>query len=127
MRRSEIISPRQHTDQDCNVSIAAVQDALYVLNGKWRLPVVVAIGTGHKHFGGIQKALKGIASKVLTRELRHLELNGLIKRNVLENGVHTTEYSLTHYSATLKEVIASLSMWGKEHRQQIKQTMQTSS
>ena len=70
------------TSAQCQASLDAVQDALYVLHGKWKLPIIIALSEGRKRFGEIQKAVKGIAPKVLSSELKTMELNGFVTRHV---------------------------------------------
>ena len=96
------------TSEACQVSLNAVQDALYVLHGKWKLPIIIALSEGKKRFGEIQKTVKGIAPKVLSGELKALELNGFVVRHVYNEFPVLVEYELTEYSNTLEEVIKAL-------------------
>jgi DNA-binding HxlR family transcriptional regulator len=104
----------------CMSALASVQDALYVLNGKWKLPIIIALREGHKRFGELQKAVKGISAKVLSHELKHLEMNDFIERRVYDTMPVTVEYELTPYSDTLGHVIESLREWGEAHRHKIR-------
>ncbi|SEL05592.1 transcriptional regulator, HxlR family [Chitinophaga rupis] len=106
--------------EECRGALSAVQDALYVLNGKWKLPIIIALGEGNKRFGELQKAVKGISAKVLSHELKHLELNEFIRRHVYNTMPVSVEYELTPYSATLRNVIESLREWGTQHRHKIR-------
>ncbi|HEU4552155.1 MAG TPA: helix-turn-helix domain-containing protein [Chitinophaga sp.] len=106
--------------EECLGALGAVQDALYVLNGKWKLPIIIALGEGNKRFGELQKTVKGISAKVLSHELKHLELNEFIRRHVYNTMPVSVEYELTAYSATLHNVIESLREWGMQHRQRIR-------
>lgn len=101
-------------------ALSAVQDALYVLNGKWKLPIIVALSQGNKRFNELQKTVKGIAAKVLSHELKELELNGFVLRKVYNSTPVTIEYELTDYSNTLGSVINSLAEWGTMHREKIR-------
>jgi DNA-binding HxlR family transcriptional regulator len=101
-------------------ALGAVQDALYVLNGKWKIPIIIALGEGHKRFGELQKAVKGISAKVLSHELKHLEMNGFIERRVYDTMPVMVEYELTPYSDTLGHVIEALREWGEAHRYKIR-------
>lgn len=105
---------------ECQSSLDAVQDALYVLNGKWKLPIIIALSEGKRRFGEIQKSVKGIAPKVLSSELKTLELNGFVVRNVQNEFPVLVEYELTEYSNTLEEVITALRDWGAQHRDKIR-------
>jgi DNA-binding HxlR family transcriptional regulator len=104
----------------CQASLNAVQDALYVLNGKWKLPIIISLTEGKKRFGEIQKSVKGIAPKVLSSELKALELNGFVVRHVQNEFPVLVEYEITEYSDTLEGVIKALSEWGFQHRDKIR-------
>lgn len=106
--------------ETCRVALDAVQDALYVLNGKWKLPIIIALSEGKKRFGEIQKTVKGIAPKVLSSELKTLELNGFVVRHVHNEFPVLVEYELTEYSNTLENVITALRDWGLKHKDKIR-------
>jgi DNA-binding HxlR family transcriptional regulator len=108
------------SSENCQSSLGAVQDALYVLNGKWKLPIIIALNEGNKRFGEIQKNVAGIASKVLSSELKILELNGFVIRQVYNEFPVLVEYELTEYSNSLKNVITALTDWGLQHREKIR-------
>jgi DNA-binding HxlR family transcriptional regulator len=108
------------TKEACQSSLDAVQDALYVLNGKWKLPVIIALSEGKKRFGEIQKNVAGIAPKVLSSELKSLELNGFVIRKVYNEFPVLVEYELTEYSNSLENVITALKDWGLQHRNKIR-------
>jgi DNA-binding HxlR family transcriptional regulator len=108
-----------HTPETCNASVAAVKDALYVLNGKWKLPLIVALATGSKRFNEIQRSLDGITPKILSKELRELEMNEFVTRTVFPTVPVSVMYELTPYSKTLEKVITELKNWGTQHRERI--------
>jgi DNA-binding HxlR family transcriptional regulator len=101
-------------------ALSAVQDALYVLNGKWKLPIIVALSSGNKRFNELQKTVKGIAAKVLSHELKEMELNGFVTRKVYSTTPVAVEYELTDYSNTLGNVVDALREWGTMHREKIR-------
>ena len=105
---------------ECQAALHAVQDALYVLHGKWKLPIIIALRDGNKRFGEIQKSVKGIAPKVLSSELKTLELNGFVVRHVQNEFPVLVEYELTEYAGTLETVIKALEEWGTQHRDKIR-------
>ena len=106
--------------KECRSSLSAVQDALYVLSGKWKLPLIVALSEGNKRFGELQRKVEGIAPKVLSAELKMLELNGFVIRHVYDTIPVSVEYELTEYSNTLESVIKALKDWGSMHRDKIR-------
>lgn len=112
---------------ECAGSLKNVLDALYVLNGKWKLALILSLVQSSKRFNEIQHEIAGISSKVLANELKDLELNDFIKRKVYPTTPVTIIYEATGYSRTLKSVLAELSAWGEQHREKIKQSMRKQS
>ncbi|MBC9931974.1 winged helix-turn-helix transcriptional regulator [Chitinophaga qingshengii] len=104
----------------CAVQLTAVEDAIYVLGGKWKLRIVIALVTGYHRFNELQRAIEGISARVLSTELKSLELNGLVKREVKADQIPVVvEYLPTEYAESLKEVIAVLGNWGLKHKRKI--------
>jgi DNA-binding HxlR family transcriptional regulator len=79
------------------------------------------LSDGGKRFNELQRTVEGISARVLSNELKELEMNGFIKRNIYDSTPVAVEYERTPYSATLKEVVKALSNWGAMHRENIKQ------
>jgi DNA-binding HxlR family transcriptional regulator len=115
LKKSQI----EHTSGACRVSIRAIKDALDVLNGSWKLPILVALYDGPKRFKEITKDVEGISDKMLSKELKELELNHLVKRTVYDTFPPTVEYSATEHTATLNDVLGALRKWGLVHRKKI--------
>ena len=109
--------------EECAGSLRNVIDALYVLNGKWKIPLILSLVQSSKRFNEIQNDLGGISPKILANELKHLELNDFITRNVYPTTPVTIIYEATDYSRTLQNVLKELSAWGEQHREKIKQSM----
>ncbi len=109
--------------EECTGSLKDILDALYVLNGKWKLALILCLIQSPKRFNEIQHEITGISSKVLAKELKELELNDFIKRNVYPTTPVSIIYEATAYSQTLKNVLSILSAWGKQHREKVKQSM----
>lgn len=106
--------------QACTNKLGAIGDALYVIGGKWKLRIIIALQEGNKRFNEIQRTVEGISARVLSHELKELEINGFVKRIVYAETPVVIEYELTEYSDTLQDVLESLSKWGEMHRQKIK-------
>ncbi|HEX8019705.1 helix-turn-helix domain-containing protein [Mucilaginibacter sp.] len=113
--------PIIHTKEACNAAVNAVRDTLYVVNGKWKLLMLVSLMTGPKRFKELQRELESITPKVLSKELRDLELNGFIKRTVYDTTPVTVIYERTEYADSLGNVINEMREWGMKHREHIKQ------
>ncbi|SEO36633.1 DNA-binding transcriptional regulator, HxlR family [Mucilaginibacter gossypiicola] len=110
-----------HSKEACKASVNAVRDALYVVNGKWKLPMLVSLINGPKRFKELQRDLEDITPKVLSKELRDLELNGFVTRTVYDTTPVTVIYERTDYANSLSKVISELHDWGMKHREHIKQ------
>jgi DNA-binding HxlR family transcriptional regulator len=106
-----------HTE--CVDMILPVKDALEVLNGKWKLPIIISLSFGNKRFSQMSKEIPRITDRMLSKELRDLELNQLVKRTVYDTLPVTVEYSLTDYGNSLDKVINELRSWGTQHRKRI--------
>ena len=115
---TEIANTERNTET-CKGAITAVKDALYVLNGKWKLPLILALNDGPLRFNEIQRALSDITPRVLSKELRELELNEFIERKVLKTNTITVTYQLLPYSRSLNKVLNELRDWGMQHREKI--------
>lgn len=111
---------RKDVDEEkCQGLIKPVRDALEVINGKWKLPIIVALTLGDKRFGQMAKEIPEITDRMLSKELRDLEANQLVKRTVYDTMPVTVEYSLTDYGESLHPVIKALHTWGTQHRKRI--------
>lgn len=108
-----------HSEAACKGRLMAVKDALDAINGKWKLPIIIALSEGPRRFKELQRTVEGITPKVLSKELKDMEMNDFVKRYVYDTTPVTVEYELTEYSDTLQEVIEALGKWGYQHRQHI--------
>lgn len=98
----------------------AVQDSMDVLNGKWKISIISSICYYNKRrFSDILNDVVGISNKMLSKELKELEINQLLKRTVLDTQPITVQYELTEHGKTLKTIINNLTEWGIEHRKKI--------
>ena len=107
------------TEHQCNRHLSAVGDAMYVIGGKWKLRIIVALKQGNKRFNDLQRAVTGISARVLSTELKDLELNGFVSRHVYPYTPVTVEYLLTDYTETLEPVLLALGEWGHRHREKV--------
>ncbi len=109
----------KYEHHECNKTIMAVHDAMYVLSGKWKISIVAVLCFNKKRYSDILKDVTGISGKMLSRELKDMELNHLVKRTVLDTTPVTVQYKLTEYGQSLKPVIENLAEWGLKHRVKI--------
>lgn len=111
------------SEAQCKARLNAIADALYVIGGKWKLRIIVALTEGNKRFNELQRLIEGISAKVLSSELKDLELNGFVCRNVFTSTPVVVEYELTEYAGTLSDVLLALSEWGAMHREKVRKSM----
>jgi DNA-binding HxlR family transcriptional regulator len=122
MYSAKIMPPELSTDtklNECRKCMLPVQDALNVLSGKWKLPIIVSLWYGDKRFSEVKREVPDITDRMLSKELKELEQNRLVKRVVYDTMPVTIEYSLTVYGKSLETVIEALRLWGTKHRQVI--------
>jgi DNA-binding HxlR family transcriptional regulator len=113
-------------ERSCTKSLGALEDALYVIGGKWKLKVIIALKEkGNMRFNELQRTVAGVSAKVLSYELKELEMNGFIKKSVYTSPAILVEYELTGYSDTLDGVLQALVRWGARHREKIKREMKS--
>jgi len=103
----------------CLKKLVAIDDALYVIGGKWKIKIIIALTEGYNRFNDIQRVV-GISAKMLSHELKELELNGFVKRKVSTETPVVVEYEITEYSDSLQDILKSLSDWGERHRDKIR-------
>ena len=103
----------------CMGMLLPVRDALDFLSGKWKLPIIISLSFGNKRFKELSADIQGITDKMLSKELRDLEQNELVKRTVYDSVPVRVEYSLTEYGSSLDNVIVELKKWGVQHRRRI--------
>ena len=95
--------------------IRALQDTIYVIGGKWKLPIIHSICKGNKRFTDIQHSIPGITKRMLSRSLKELEDNQLIKRSVDPDFTATIEYEFTQYALEYGNLILEMIRWGENH------------
>jgi len=107
MNESEQDSKRQHA-----CSIPRVQK---VLGGKWKIALLWALANGPVRFGELRRALGSITESMLTRQLRELERDGLVRRHVFHEVPPHVEYSLTSAGAGFVPVLRAMDSWGRDN------------
>lgn len=106
--------------EECKKEIVAVHDAMDLLSGRWKISIIASLCYHpSRRFSEILRDVNGISNKMLSKELKDLETNMIVKRTVLDIQPIAVAYSLTSHGQKLHEMIESLSKWGKEHRKQL--------
>jgi len=105
--------------KECAEYIRPVRDVLDIINGKWKLPILIALSFDTKRFKELERDIEGITPRMLSKELRDLELNKLVIRTVYDSVPVAVEYKLSDYGKSLDDVILALREWGKKHRNEL--------
>ena len=87
-------------EANCSEELMAMRDSLDVLGGKWKLPIINSICNGNSRFKEIKDSIPGITSRMLSKELKDMELNKLVKRTVFPDTPVLIEYEPTGYCRT---------------------------
>jgi DNA-binding HxlR family transcriptional regulator len=99
--------------------VLAVNDSMNVINGKWKLPIIGSLLYGKKRFKEMESEIPKITPRMLSKELKDLEVNGIVKRTVYDTTPVTVEYELTPSGESFKKVLDVMVEWGLQHRKSI--------
>lgn len=99
--------------------VLAINDTLNVFNGKWKMPIIGSLLFNKKRFTEIQRIIPKITPRMLSKELKDLEMNGIVKRVVYDTTPVTVEYELTKSAEALNEVLDKMLEWGLQHRKAV--------
>jgi len=118
MLKEVLGSPRNQKQE-----VQALQDTIYVIGGKWKLPIINSLCNGNRRFTDIERSIPGISPRMLSRELKELEANGIIRRTADPDTSGIVEYSVTDYCYSFGDIILEMIKWGKTHRTRIKKIL----
>ncbi|MGE6784264.1 winged helix-turn-helix transcriptional regulator [Ensifer adhaerens] len=96
--------------------------ALNAIGGKWKTLILWEVNVEPRRFGELRRLLPGISEKVLTQQLREMEADCLVRREVFPGAVQRVEYSVTEAGKSLNAAVTILSTWGKEHQARLAST-----
>jgi DNA-binding HxlR family transcriptional regulator len=94
-----------------------VQATIRVLGGKWKLLILWNLKDGTKRFSELKRLIPNITEKMLTQQLRELEKDEIINRNVRSKVPLRVDYAFTDYGKSLIPAIESMCEWGRIHLQ----------
>jgi len=103
-----------HNDYHCNYG-CPVEATLDVIGGKWKGVILYHLLEETLRFNELRRIMPEITQRMLTKQLRELETDGLISRTVYPEVPPRVEYSMTDYGRTLAPVVKALRAWGIEH------------
>lgn len=91
--------------------------ALEVIGGKWKMMILYNLFEGTRRFGQLRRALPHVTQRMLTRQLRELEEDWLVHREVYAQVPPKVEYSLTEVGASLEPIVRRIDEWGAWYRE----------
>lgn len=97
-------------DDDCGFA-----SALNVIGGKWKADILWEINVAPRRFGELKRILTGISEKMLAQQLREMEADDLISRQVFPGKVQRVEYMATDFGRSLNQAVTVMAEWGKAH------------
>jgi len=102
-----------------NDEACPVEFTLDVIGGKWKGVLLYHLLEGTKRFNEFRKICPAITQRMLTLQLRELEADGIVHREVYQQVPPKVEYSLTAFGQSLAPIIRSMAVWGATYRTSI--------
>lgn len=96
-----------------------VETTLTLIGGKWKVLILRDLMPGIKRFGELKKSIGTVSQKVLTAQLRDMEANGLVHREVYAEVPPRVEYSLTELGQSLKPILDAMWNWGEDYKNSV--------
>ncbi|GGW62042.1 winged helix-turn-helix transcriptional regulator [Streptomyces griseoloalbus] len=98
----------------------AIEFAMEVLGGRWKLAILKQLVSGTHRFGELKRTMPAITQRMLTRQLRELEADGLVRRTVYREVPPRVEYTLTDVGHSLDSLTEQLDTWGRWYRETVR-------
>lgn len=93
-----------------------VETTLTLISDKWKVLIIRDLLSGTRRFSELRRSIGRISQKVLTSNLRQMEDDGLVHREVYAEVPPRVEYSLTDTGQSLKPIIDAMWNWGEEYK-----------
>jgi DNA-binding HxlR family transcriptional regulator len=110
--RDDLRTKLKNGDFNCEKELT-----LSIISGKWKVVIIYHLGhDGMYRYGELHRLFNNnISNRILTKQLRELEQDGIISRNVCTESTLRVEYNITELGMTLLPIVDALYKWGKEH------------
>ena len=111
----------RHPRYDCDFG-CPMEACAEVIGGKWKGVILFHLLGGTKRFNELSRLIPAVTQRMLTRQLRELEADQIVRREIYPEIPPRVEYSLTAFGRTLEPVLKMLQVWGSTYLTQISQT-----
>ena len=105
---------RRHASYECSAG-CPVEAALELIGGKWKGVALYHLVQRTMRFNELKRQMGNVTQRMLTKQLRELEADGLVKRKVYPVVPPKVEYSLTEKGESLRSIIMALKAWGEDN------------
>ncbi len=99
--------------------VCPVEVSVAVLGGAWKMTIVKLLLDGPMRYGALGRAVGPVTARVLTRQLRELEVDGIVERTAYPEVPPRVEYSLTSHGLALEPFVVALNSWGKRYTAEV--------
>lgn len=100
-----------------NLPPCPVETTLLLIGNKWKVLILRDLLDGTKRFGELKRSIGSVSQKVLTQQLRAMEEDGLVHREVYAEVPPRVEYSLTELGESLKPILDAMLNWGMDYKE----------
>jgi DNA-binding HxlR family transcriptional regulator len=105
---------------DCNEKLLPIMDAMDLLSGRWKIIIMTSLYiNGKMRFNELKRSIPRVTGRTLSKDLKYLAENEIVRRTIKDTYPITVEYELTEYGQTLDTVFVALTEWGRNHRKRI--------
>ena len=89
-----------------------------LIGNKWKVLILRDLMEGTRRFGELKRSIGSVSQKVLTQQLRAMEADGLVHREVFAEVPPRVEYSLTDLGYSLRPILDAMMAWGEDYKKQ---------
>lgn len=115
----EIVQQEGEQQRCPETYVLALTDTMNVISGKWKLPIIASLIRGKTRFKDLQDNIKKITPRMLSKELKELEMNSIVVRKVYDQTPVLIEYQLTESGKSMVNLIDTMIDWGLTHRSNV--------
>ena len=102
-------------EQNKDYTTCPVEATLGLIQGKWKVVIMFRLKDGAKRFNELSRLLPNVTQRMLTKQLKELEKDGLVHREVYPEVPPRVVYSLTDLAFSLMPLMLSIKDWGREY------------